>query len=100
MISMMQRWWQQAGSLAEAGIGMRTSRPEGSARPMWRAFAVARRATVLIGALIVACDPPSAQQITGQPRAVSARAVVSLTGMAVFEEKHGFAKHTQKTIHA
>src|SRR6266853_2340300 len=100
MISMMQRWWQQARSLAEAGIGMRASRLKGSARPVRRAFAVATRATVLIGALIVACGIASAQQISGQPGAVSARAVVSLTGMAVFEQIHGLTNRTQRAVPA
>src|SRR3989442_13218396 len=100
MSSMMQRWWQQACSLAEAGVGMRASRGKGVARPVWRAFAVAKQATVLVGALTVACDIAPAQHITGQQKAVSARAVVNMTGMAVFEEIPGFTNHIQKPIHA
>ncbi len=79
---------------------MRANRWKRFARPVWLAFAVATRATVLVGALIVACDAASAQQITGQPGAVSARAVVSMTGMAVFEQIHGLTNHPQKAIQA
>src|SRR5438445_2693107 len=100
MISMMQRWWRQARSLAAAGIGMQASRRRGLARPVWRAFGVATQATAFVGALILAGNIAPAQQISGQPGKVSARAVVSLTGMAVFEQIHGLTNHTQKAIQA